>query len=286
MDIANLLNSSPPPFPPPPHSALKTAPDTTRDQRLQIQTLRTAGFTYSQIREQLGDVTLHQIAYAILHPLTPKKRKGKPSILTSEEVEEIITWVCLNKRNRRTPWYQIPTAIGLNVSYYCVRNALRKAGFARRVPRRKPPITERNRIARFEWAIQHLNWTYEDWKRILWSDETWINGNRHTKTYVTRRAGEEWDPTCIVERYQRRKGWMFWSCFNGDIKGPYVFWEKEWGSINAARYRERIVPLVEGWLRLNRNAGNELVFMQDSAHAHRAALTMEDLRERGIYCVK
>jgi hypothetical protein len=78
-------------------------------------------------------------------------------------------------------------------------------------------------------------------------------GNRHIKTYVTRRAGEEWDPTCIVERY--------------------------WGSINAARYREKIVPIVEGWLRLNRNAGNELIFMQDSASAHAAALIMKDLRE-------
>jgi DDE superfamily endonuclease len=49
----------------------------------------------------------------------------------------------------------------------------------------------------------------EQWKRILWSDEIWVNGDRHTKTYVTRRAGEEWDPTYIVEKHQRRKGWMF-----------------------------------------------------------------------------
>jgi Transposase len=38
--------------------------------------------------------------------------------------------------------------MGLNVSYYSVRNALRIAGFSRRVARRKPPITERNRLAR------------------------------------------------------------------------------------------------------------------------------------------
>jgi transposase len=91
---------------------------------------------------------------------------------------------------------------------------------------------------------------------------------------------------CIVERYQRRKGWMFWGCFHGDIKGPGVFWAKEWGSINAARYREKIIPIVEGWLRLNKNAGNELIFMQDSAPAHMAALTTEDLRERGIHYAK
>jgi transposase len=56
--------------------------------------------------------------------------------------------------------------------------------------------------------------------------------------------------------------------------------------ITAARYREKIVPIIKDWLRLNRNAGNELIFMQDSAPTHVAALTIEDLRERGIYYVK
>jgi hypothetical protein len=70
---------------------------------------------------------------------------------------------------------------------------------------------------------------------------------------VTRRAGEEWDPTCIVERYQRRKGWMFWGCFYSNIKGPRVFWEKEWGSIKEASYRARIVPIINKWIQVNRN---------------------------------
>jgi Transposase len=151
MDIANLQNSPSPPPPPSPSPSSPPSPSdqrsgrqTTRDQRLQIQTLRTAGLTYSQIQRQLGDVTLHQITYAIQHPVTPKKRRGRHSILTSEEIEEIIAWVCLSKSNRRLSWYQIPVAIGLNVSYYCVRNDLRRAGFSRRVARRKPLITKRN----------------------------------------------------------------------------------------------------------------------------------------------
>jgi transposase len=162
MDIANHLYSPSPPPSTPPLAVQRRASHSTRDQRLQIQTLHTAGLTYSQIQGQLGDVTLHQIAYAIQHPITPKKRSGRPSTLTPEEIEEIIAWVCLSKSNRRLPWYQIPIVMGLNVSYYCVRNALRRAGFSRRVARRKPPITERNRLARLQWATEHLNWTYED----------------------------------------------------------------------------------------------------------------------------
>lgn len=116
-----------------------------------------------------------------------------------------------------------------------------KAGFSRRVARRKPPISERNRQARLRFAIEHIGWTVEDWKKILWSDETWVNGDPHTKTYVIRRAGEEWDPTCIVERHRRRKGWMFWGCFHNNVKGPGIFWEKDRGSIKEETYRQHII---------------------------------------------
>ena len=61
---------------------------------------------------------------------------------------------------------------------------------------------------------------------------------------------------------------MFWGCFHGRIKGPCVFWEKEWGSISEETYRARIVPIVDGWMRLN--ADQELVFMQDGPSSHSA----------------
>lgn len=113
---------------------------------------------------------------------------------------------------------------------------LRDAGFSRRVARRTPPISERNRILHLTWAIEHVGWTLEQWKKILWSDETWINSDGYTKTYVTCRVGEEWDPTCIVERIQRRKGWMLWNCFHGVTKEPSPFWEK-----NGILYPKRAI---------------------------------------------
>ena len=258
------------------------APETTRDQRLQAQTLHESGIKYQEIAAQTG-LTLRQVQYAITHTVTPTKRKGRKSMLTDDEVQNIINWICASRKNRRTSWISIPTLLHLNVSYKTIRTALRNAGFSRRVARRKPPISEKNRLARLRFAIEHSNWSLDQWAKILWSDETWINGDRHTKTYVTRRKGEEWDPTCIVEKFQRRKGWMFWACFHGDIKGPCLFWEKEWGTIKATTYQERIVPLVDGYLRLHTTeTGEQLEFMQDNAPAHANKGTLEELRERGV----
>jgi transposase len=103
---------------------------------------------------------------------------------------------------------------------------------------------------------------------------------------VTRKKGEEIHPDCILAKVQRKKGWMFWGSFSGGKKGPCLFWEKEWGSINAESYQEHIVPLIDGWIRLElQETGRQLVLMQDHAPGHAAATTREDLLERLIEVV-
>ena len=71
---------------------------------------------------------------------------------------------------------------------------------------------------------------------------------------------------------------MFWGCFAGPEKGPCLFWEKEWGSINSQKYCEKIVPLIDGMVSMR----PWLSVMQDNAPAHTAAITMEDMSQRLI----
>ena len=71
---------------------------------------------------------------------------------------------------------------------------------------------------------------------------------------------------------------MFWGCFSGNIKGPCVFWEKDWGKINKESYSEHIIPIIDGWMKLIQ----DLLFMQDNAPGHAAKYTQEELQERGI----
>ena len=149
----------------------------------------------------------------------------------------------------------------------------KKEGFARRITWRKPSISEKNRLLRLAWAHEHLNWTKEQWQTILWNDETWVNGSRHKPVWVTRRAHEALNPTCVISRSPGRGGWMFWGCFSGSIKGPSIFWEKDWGSINKESYCEHIVPVIHGWMRITPG----LLSMQDNAPGHSAQYTKAEL---------
>ena len=109
--------------------------------------------------------------------------------------------------------------------------------------------------------------------KILWTDETWVKGGKHRKVFVARRPGEELDPTCLIEKVQRKRGWMFWVCMNGDQKGPSLFWKKDWGNIDKGSYMAKIIPIIDGWIHMNPG----LKLMHDNASGHAAKETQEDL---------
>ena len=131
--------------------------------------------------------------------------------------------------------------------------------------------------------MEHVNWTIEQWNRILWTDETWVTSGFHTRIWVTRKAGEELDSTCLRESPARKRGWMFWASFHANIKGPCLFWEKEWGTIGSQSYCERTVPIIDGYLRLNQQNSIYLDLMQDGAPGHASKETQKELHERNIY---
>lgn len=140
----------------------------TRDQRLRIQTLFfDANFTHEQISLQTGH-TYDQVCYAIRHRLTPQKRKtGRKVLLNTPQRKRLIQWVTASQENRETPWAEIPSILGLEYGEYAIRIAFKKEGFARRIARRKPPLSEENRKKRLKWAEEHKNWTDEQWDEIL-----------------------------------------------------------------------------------------------------------------------
>jgi len=59
---------------------------------------------------------------------------------------------------------------------------------------------------------------------------------------------------------------MFWGSIVNRKKGPSLFWEKEWGSINSERYDERILSLIEQFFRAHPLSLYR--FWQDNASAH------------------
>ncbi|RPB14681.1 hypothetical protein P167DRAFT_469307, partial [Morchella conica CCBAS932] len=65
---------------------------------------------------------------------------------------------------------------------------------------------------RVQWCEARLHWTYDDWFRTIWTDESTFNtaGFGH-RPWVLRTPAEEYHPDCIDETWESgRQGVMIW----------------------------------------------------------------------------
>ncbi|KAI5115405.1 hypothetical protein M0805_004187 [Coniferiporia weirii] len=62
-----------------------------------------------------------------------------------------------------------------SVSDETVRNCLKGAGMKAVVKKKRPILSKRHRKEQLDFASAHKDWTLEDWKKVVWSDETKVN---------------------------------------------------------------------------------------------------------------
>ena len=82
--------------------------------------------------------------------------------------------------------------------------------------------------ARLKFALDHKDWTLEDWKKVIWMNETSVVcGFRRGGYRVWRRSEERFVKSCIWSRQKDYSQFMFWGCFSWDKKGPCHIWKSE-----------------------------------------------------------
>src|SRR3954447_18383408 len=75
--------------------------------------------------------------------------------------------------------------------------SLEKNSLKAAIKTKKPFLTERHRKERLDFALAHQNWTVEDWKTVVWSDETKINRlGSDGRRWVWKKVGEGLSDRC------------------------------------------------------------------------------------------
>lgn len=263
-----------------------TSLDTTRDQRIAIKTALLFKIPWRQIREKLH-VTNRQIQYANRHRATPQKSKSgtKPKLSTPRR-RALEAWLLESPSRRHIPWKQIPIRAPefSDVGELAIYTAMQSLGYQRRIAKRKGFSTDlRVMQERLDFAQQAINWSQERLNLQIFSDEVWAKGGAHTVSFVTVKEdnSDRFWPENLQRKHSRLPAWMFWGTMIGGRKGPYVFFEKEWGSINSEVYNTYILSLIEDYLRQHPGC----IFMQDNAPAHRSLETRINLLDRHIHWI-
>jgi transposase len=145
--------------------------------------------------------------------LAPKPKPGRPRKTTRREDSLIVRQV---QGDPFTSCKKIQAQIGRpDLSTHTIRRRLIKVGkYKSRRAANKPWLREANRRKRLEWARAHRNWTPDQWRSVLWSDESKFEIRYHAARKVWRKDGQRYNPRNTIKTVKHEKSVMVWGCFS------------------------------------------------------------------------
>lgn len=157
----------------------------------------------------------------------------------------------------------------VSVSRETVRKMLIEKGLESHVAIRKPLLTAKDRLKRYKWCKERLNWSINDWSRVVFSDESNFEVlNRKTRVMVKRFKNEKYHPKFCTPRLQKGGGSAgIWGCISYKGTGVSNIYT---GRINQHVYINTLENNLLPSADLLYEPDDHWIFQQDGASAHTA----------------
>ena len=118
---------------------------------------------------------------------------GRPRKLVPREERKIIRWI--SSGSCTTPIEaskRLREEDGINLSVSSVKRILNRNGLHGRVRRKKPLLRRKHRQKRYNFALRYRKWKLDQWKQVIWSDESKFNVfGSDGRQYCWRRPGDQ-----------------------------------------------------------------------------------------------
>lgn len=266
--------------------------DTTAEEAAQVIALLQTGMRQCDVARQLNlsRFSVRRVYQRFLQTGGLVRRHGSGRRrCTSERDDRFI--VMKSRRNGFSNavelQQQLQAARRTTVSVSTVRRRMKEREIVARRAATGPKLTAAHRRARLQFARDHVNWTLDQWRAVLFSDETRVClfcNDRRRRVY--RKQGERFAQACIQETVEYGGGsCMFWGGMSTDGKTELICVSRTGGargqgSMTAHRYiteilEEHVVPYA-GFV------GEGFTLMHDNARAHTAGIVRDYLQEVGI----
>jgi hypothetical protein len=99
----------------------------------------------------------------------------------------------------------------------------------------KPFINEFQRKRRVDWCLESRDWNIEQWRKIIWSDESPFTLRYNRRTRVWRLSDERFKPFATRGTLKHDKKIMIWGCFTAHGVGN-IHWIK--GILDQNTYKQ------------------------------------------------
>src|SRR5215469_9793508 len=152
-------------------------------------------------------------------PDAPKSFGGRKRKLSATDLRHATYLITSGKMDTAV---QVTKALkeikSMDISAETIRWRLRGIGMQPLVKKKRPSLSKRHRRERLDFAIGHKDWTVEDWKKVIWLDQTKINrfGSDGRKWVWKKQGGALSDR--LVDGTLKYEGGslMMWGCFCWD----------------------------------------------------------------------
>jgi len=169
-----------------------------------VVALKKAGHKGPEIAVQVGIpvFSVYSILrrYEVAGTVETPKRPGRPPSLTERDIRRVVR---TSKQNRRKTLQDITNLACPNVSPDTVRKALVANGINSRVAAKKPYLSAQHRLKRLQFAKRYRYWTNEDWKKVIWTDESSVEiGHNSRQIRVWRTSDEKHNEECFTPTFK------------------------------------------------------------------------------------
>lgn len=181
---------------------------------------------------------------------------------------------------------ELESTEGVQLHTRTVWNYLSSQGLKGYVQPKKNDLTKEQMAARHQFAKDHLNWTVEDWKRVMFSDETIVSrvGSFGRKYYYQRPESRR--PGRIKIKPTKQSGggkMMIWGCVTYYGVGDSCWFP---GSMNSEGYIEVLQDYVlqsRDWYSMDPAT---FLFQHDNSSVHTSKAVRTYLERAGIAVLK
>lgn len=255
--------------------------DDKRKQR--ALSLLQAGESIREVAEAVGvsEITVSRLKRLFL-PTLPHLSAGRPRILSDRMLRDINRKVLTGYCKTGKAVHKYVHRQGVRISYKSIMNNLRMIGICARRKVKKSFLSKKHKLARLQWARAHKHWTVDDWKRVIFSDETKINlWNSDGIQYCLRKEDTPLQPFHVQPTVKHGGGsLMFWGCmtYQGLGYGCQIYD----GTMKAQDYVNILDTTFMDSLEHYGYRPVDFIFQHDNDRKHTSTSTREYLEGKEI----
>lgn len=167
-----------------------------------------------------------------------------------------------------------------DVSIRTIQHRLQKdLGLPCRRAAKKPLITDRMRKKRLQFCRRYRHWTKEQWRGVMFSDESTFRMIRGSSQLVRRaRGSDRYDPKFTVKTVKHPDSVMVWGAFTGKHGRGGLYFLPKGETMRGPRY----INVLKDHMKAQYQIHQCTTFMHDGAPCHRSGIVKNWLAGESI----